>query len=145
MVLLHPSGMSQRATADEYHQRHPGQPRLSHHLTGDLLTRFKENGSAQDKPWTGRCISATGLANSVAVTAKVTASSNALYGKSQESAIGRSSVRRIFQRHKFHPYKAQIVQELHGDDTRLEFCEWFPQTREQQSTLEADIFSCDEA
>jgi hypothetical protein len=37
--------------------------------------------------------------------------------------------------------------ELHGDDTdrRLEICEWFSQTLEQQNTLEADIFFSDEA
>jgi hypothetical protein len=39
------------------------------------------------------------------------------------------------------------MQELHGDDTdsRLEFCELFSQTREQQNTLEADILFSYEA
>jgi hypothetical protein len=98
MVLLHASGMSQRATADESHQCHPGKPRPSHHLTGNLLTHFTENGSEQDKPRTGCPISATGLANSVAVTTKVIASPQRSIRKiAQESAIGRSSVHRILQ------------------------------------------------
>jgi hypothetical protein len=134
MVLLHASGINERATEDEYHQRHPWQPRPSLHLTGDL-TCIKENGSVQDKPRTGCPRSATGLAK------KVTASPQCSTQKiAQESAIGRSSVHHILQWHKFHPYKTHIVQELHGDDTDrcLEFCEWFSQTWEQLNTLEVD-------
>jgi hypothetical protein len=52
MIFLHALGMSRRETADEYHQRYPGQPQPSHHLIGDHLTGFKENGSVQDKPRT---------------------------------------------------------------------------------------------
>jgi transcriptional regulator of acetoin/glycerol metabolism len=116
MDILHASDMSQSVTADKYHQHHPGQPRSSHHLIGDL-TCFKENGSMQDKPCTGCPRSTTGLANSVAVTAKVTASPQRSIRKiAQESAIDRSSVHRILQQHKFHPYKTHIVQELHSDN-----------------------------
>jgi hypothetical protein len=87
MVLLHASGMSQRAIADGYHQRHPGQPRPSHHLIDDHLTRFKESGSVQDKPRTGRPRSATGLVNCVAVTAKVAASPQRSMRKSRRELL----------------------------------------------------------
>jgi hypothetical protein len=108
MVLLYASGMSQRAKVDEYHQCYPGQPQPSHHLIGNLLTRFKENENVQEKPRTPGSV--TGSANSVAVTAKMTASPQRSTTKvAQESVVGRSSVHRTLQRHKFHPYKTRRV------------------------------------
>jgi hypothetical protein len=142
MVLLHASGMSQRDSG----RLSPAPSRATTTFPSPdwcPSPPLKERGSVQDKPRTGRPRSATGLTNSVSVTTKVTASPQRSIRKiAQESAIGRSSVHRILQRHKFHPYKTHIMQELHGDDTdrRMEICKWFSETREQQNTLEADIF-----
>jgi hypothetical protein len=146
MVLLRASGMSHRATADEYYQRHPGQPRPSHHLIGDLLARFTENGSVQDKPRAGRPRSAIGLANSVTVTAKVAVSPNAPYVKSRRKVLSVEVLSTGYFSGTNSTHTKHIVPELHGNDTdrRLEFCEWFSQTREQQNTLEADIVFSDE-
>jgi hypothetical protein len=47
-------------------------------------------------------------------------------GISSETGISKSSVGRILQQHKYHPYHLELHQELHGDDfeNRVAFCEW---------------------
>jgi hypothetical protein len=88
VVLLHASGMSRRASAEEHQQRRPGQPRHSHHLTdGRLLTRFKDSGSVRDETRSGRPRSATVSAKCRLSPQKWVLDSDAPSGKSSRNVL----------------------------------------------------------
>lgn len=63
---------------------------------------------------------------------------------SRELDISKSSVSRIIQNHKFHPYHIQLLQNLEGDDfnKRSEFCDWaLNKIQEQPDFFEFVMFS----
>jgi len=64
----------------------------------------------------------------------------------QETRIPKSSVERILQAEKFHPYKPIIVQKLNENDypRRLEFCNWYLQKCQEDEGFWSKVLWTDE-
>jgi transposase len=54
VLLSGPQGWTQRQVADEFNGRHPERNPITHNPVGKLVKKFKETGSAVDKPRVGR-------------------------------------------------------------------------------------------
>jgi transposase len=119
---------SYRDVAAEFNRLHPARPPLQHTTLQRLITRFKSIGRADDLPRSGRPHIATGEEACTAVLASLTHTPRQSLRKlSHHCGISTTSVYRICKKYRFHPYKVQLTQELHGDDMdrRMEFCEWY--------------------
>ncbi|KAK2579905.1 hypothetical protein KPH14_007585 [Odynerus spinipes] len=67
-------------------------------------------------------------ANQNAVLAAVTANPQISISRiARNMGIHRSTVHKILQSHKFHPYRVNLVHDLHGEDfnSRIRSCNWF--------------------
>ena len=112
----------------ELFQKKFGAERLPHrNCVSALLHKFKETGSVQDKPKTGRpkVVTDTVLQN---VTNKLQRSPRkSLRRLSQETRISLTSTHRAVHQLKFFPYKVHVVHELKPQDSekRVLFCRWF--------------------
>ena len=111
----------------ELFQEKFGAERLPHrNCVSALLQKFKETGSVQDKPKTGRpkVVTDTVLQN---VTNKLQRSPRkSLRRLSQVSRISLSSTHREVHQLKFFPYIVHVVHELKPQDSekRVLFCRW---------------------
>lgn len=113
-----------RAAARAFNEIHPDKF-IRHQYVIKLMQKFMETGSVENKkrqperPIINEPVE-------VAVLGHVAMDNNqSLNQLSQASGVSTSSVWRILKKHKFHPYKIKLVQELNEDDNdrRLEFCE----------------------
>lgn len=110
--------------AQIFNERHPDK-HLSGKIVRELVAKFRETGSVMNK----KRQSAHPVVNEpieVLVLGQV-AMDNTLSTRklASETGVSRTSVQRILKKHKFHPYKIRLLQELNEDDfdRRLEFCE----------------------
>ena len=143
-IILLCGHLSTRAAADKFNADNPGR-NVNQSTVSRLLQKFKTSGSVHDLHRSGRPSSVTNDGTATAVVGKLVISPKKSIRKlSQECGISRGSIHRILQKHKFHPYKVQLVQELHEDDAdrRMEFCDWMLQ--QPISFIESVMFS-DEA
>lgn len=90
-----------------------------------LVSKFRTTFSVKDAPRSGRPCVTTEEAQ-VAVLASVAVNPHAsVRSTALEVGISKNSVHRVLKKHKFHPYKIQLHQEINDDDPdrRLQFCE----------------------
>lgn len=117
---------SARAAARIFNTTHPGK-NATHKYVMELMQKFMETGSVGNRKHNPTRV-VNDEAMEVAVLGAVTLEDQqSLSQLSRATGVSRSSVFRILHKHKFHPYKIKLVQELHEDDSdrrrRLEFCE----------------------
>lgn len=65
----------------------------------------------------------------------------------RETRLSKTSILRIFKKHKYHPYHVSLHQELHGDDfrNRVEFCRWALHQIKNNRRFIASVFFTDES
>lgn len=141
-IILLSGHLSTREVAERFNDDHPGR-NINHSTVTRLIQKFKESGSVHDLPRSGRPATATDVKTATSVVGTLLISLKKSIRKlSQECGLSRASVHRILKRHKFHPYKVQLVQELHEEDKdrRMEFCEWMLQNPDNfiQSVMFSD-------
>lgn len=145
IILLCGVQQSFRDIAVSFNNKNPNR-HVDHSTVRRLLTKFKDTGSVND---IHRCpsLSVSGDDNATYVLGVLQNSPKKSVRKlSQETNVSKSSIHRILQKHKFHPYKMQLSQELQPDDSdrRLEYCEWLLQRPFLEDFVENIMFS-DEA
>lgn len=131
-------------TALAFNERHPGR-NVSHVYVRDLVRKFQETGSVANKRRQGPKI----LDEEMQVEVLGQVANNPEVSTRQLASItgiSRTSVRRVLKRHKFHPYKMKILQELGDDDPdrRIQFCETMTDKIQQEPTLTKNICFSDE-
>lgn len=113
-----------RATARVFNEMHPDKF-VGHQYVLKLMQKFMETGSvANKKHQPERRIINEPV--EIAVLGHVAMDNNQSLNKlSRASGVSTSSIWRIKKKHKFHPYKIKLLQELNEDDNdrRLQFCE----------------------
>ncbi|XP_076041561.1 uncharacterized protein LOC143025561 isoform X2 [Oratosquilla oratoria] len=138
LVLLYAKdGASSRSVADIFNVKYPNRQPVTQRTVSKILNRFKETGSVHDRSRSGRRTTATDPETSAQICRHVERSPHKSLKKvSQETG-------RILSSNHFHPYKVQLVHELHGDDMdcRKEYCEWFVEQRQ----MEKHVLFSDEA
>jgi hypothetical protein len=118
---------STRAVAAEFNERHPDRHPVSHVSVAQLFTRFMVTGSVADRPRSGRPVTETDEATSVAVlTTFAKSPTGSTRRLSMECGVNRRSIGRVLKEHRWHPYKLQMQHHMSEDDRdrRVQFCEW---------------------
>ena len=141
---------SYRKVADMFNAefRRPLQPRLAQKTVGKTVSRFMRYGTVKDRPKSGRPKEVTDHESSLNVALSfVENPRTSLRQVSVETGVSRSSVLRIMQLAKFHPYKVKLVQELNEDDfdRRLEFAELMMNRIDDRPNFLNEIVFSDEA
>jgi len=109
---------SVRAVAAEFNERHPDRHPVSHVSVAQLFTRFMETGSVADRPRSGRPVTETDEATSVAVLATFAKSpTRSTRRLSMECGVNRRSIGHILKEHRWYPYKLQMQHHMSEDDT----------------------------
>lgn len=110
-----------------YAQRFPERNHPKKDVFQRLLNQFQESGSVCYKKPIIRKPVTEDDENVFRVIGSVIENPNISQNKiSANTDISQASISRILKKHKFHPYKIQLCQELYGTDfaNRIEFCMW---------------------
>ena len=119
--------LSCRKIAAVFNENHADRPHIAHTTVLDLINRFKKTGSVHDLPRSGRSSISNDDETATAVLGELIISPMKSTRKlAQQTGVSRRCIQKILKVNHFHPYKVQLVQELHGDDyeRRMKFCEW---------------------
>lgn len=116
-------GRCARRTAEVFNNRNPN-CNVSHRYILDVVAKFNETGSVGNKKRANRRVLNEDAQVEILGTF-VAEPTNSLRTVARLTGMSHETVRRALQLHKYHPYKMQILQELHEDDfdRRIEFCE----------------------
>lgn len=109
-----------------FNETYPERNPISKSTVYCTVERFHRTGSIKEKPRTGRPTISTNDEKVLQVLLTVTENEhNSVRKIAQETDISKSSAHQILKRHKYHPYKMKLVQELSDDDfnRRMEFCD----------------------
>lgn len=146
ILLCGREGYSQRDVAAEFNQRHPEREPVSHSTVGRLLAKFKSTGSVHDASRSGRpCTTAD---TEEVILAKVAASPRKSTRRtSMELGIPRTTLRRVLKKHRWHPYKLQLLHHMTEDDPdrRMEMCDWFLRKLDDNAQFLSTVMFSDEA
>ena len=118
------------------------------HCVVALMKKFKQTGSVQDRPRSGRpsVINNEALQN---VTNKLDRSRHKLLRRLlQEVGMSLTSTYRAVKKQKFFPFKVSVIHELKTQDTekRVIFCRWYQQFIDMNGeNILNDTFFTDEA
>jgi transposase len=149
MVLLYGDNHnSLRDVANIFHFRHPDRPKPSPNAISETVTRFKETGNVNDKARSGRPKTSLSEDKIIDVLAMFTRSPVKSVRKgAAEAGISKSSVYQILKKHKWHPFKVHLIQELNDDDfdRRLQFCTWAQEHIDNDEHFGKNIIFSDEA
>ena len=146
ILLCGREGFSNRDVAAEFNLRHPEREPVSHTTVGRLLRKFQATGSVADAPRSGRPRTPEDVVEGV--LAKVAASpKKSIRRTSLEVGVPRSTVADILKKHKFHPYKLQVLHHMSDDDPdrRVEMCDWFLAQLEEDPQFLSKVMFSDEA
>lgn len=92
-----------------------------------LLNQFRESGSVSyKKPITKKPVTED-EDNVFSVVGAVIENPNISQNQiSENTNVSQASISRILKKHRFHPYKIKLFQEMYGNDfdKRIEFCMW---------------------
>lgn len=118
-------GLSHREIANQMNDKYSGL-NIVHSTVGKIIRKFKETGSVLDKQRSGRP-SLDDDTKTVLLAKVVSSPTNSLRKNSSELSIPKSTIHKVLQLEKFHPYKLQLLHNLNDDDfdRRSEMCEWF--------------------
>ena len=125
ILLCGREGATNRSVAETFNSKHEGM-NVSQSSVGRLLLKFKETGSVHDKERSGR--PRISDETRTAILDKVEQSpKKSVRRSSREINVPRSTMQKIVKEEHFHPYKLQILQMLHEDDSdrRVEMTTWF--------------------
>lgn len=123
-------------------QRHPREETFR-----NLLDRFLNTGSVE-YPKRERKRTVSNEENEFSVLVSVTEDPyTSTRQLSRDIAISRTSVRRILNKHKFHPYHMQLHQELQPEDfrNRTNFCQWMQAKLNEDPIFPQKILFTDES
>ena len=141
-------GRSARAVARDFNERHPQHAPVSHVAVAQLLRKFEETGTVEDRRRSGRPRTATDEGTATAVLASfVKSPQRSTRRLSGECHVSQTSICRVLKTHKWHPYKLQLQQHLSEDDPdrRLQFCEWAVEQLRQDPNFAMHMLHSDEA
>lgn len=118
---------SYQEVADLFNETYPdrGIP-ISKSTVQKTVIRFQRTGKVEDEARSGRPKTATNDEEALNVMLSVVESPETSTRKlGHQEEMSRRSVQRILNKHKYHPYKMRLVQELSEDDfdRRVEFCD----------------------
>jgi len=148
IVLLYgENNRNASATRRAFVNKYPEYANITLTTITRIVGKFVDSGSVLNISNPGRPRTATSFSNRFDCLIAVNRSPNhphSLRKIGQELGISTSSVFRIMKEEKYHPYKIQIVQGLHGEDEdhRKEFCEW---VLNKEEGFEKNIIFSDEA
>lgn len=117
---------SYEETRQIFNQRFPQRPPISKSVVEKTVKRFLETGSVQDRPRSGRPLTANSPEKTEEVLLTYVENPRTSTRKAaQATDTDKRSVGRILKKHHYFPYKCQSVQELkEGDyEKRVEYCE----------------------
>ena len=148
MVLIYGECQRNAQLAErEYQRRFPDARHPDWRTIVDVVQRLRDHGRFH-RPRPGRTRTATDPEHEVDVLAAFEADPHAsTRAVAEESGLSTTSVWRIVNRQKFHPYRVHLIQDLHGDDNmrRQEFCLFFQIQMERQPDFLDHLFMCDES
>jgi transposase len=149
VIQLHGNGqITHKAVLQLFAQRYPNRPPPSQSAISKLLKKFRQTGSVEDRPRTGRRKTATGPESTKKVVATVGVNGRTSVRKlAKQLDLSRSSVHKILKATKFFPYKYQAHQKMERDDTarRSDFCQAMIELINNDPTLLRRILFSDEA
>lgn len=134
-------------TCDVFHQRYPEKPMPNKKLLRRILENLKSNGAFKSNIKKDRPITENEN-NNVMVLAYFNAyPRNSINDAVRDIGLNWSSIQRILNRNKFHPYKIKIVQHLKETDfaKRTEFCEWLWLRQQENNNFLNTIIWSDES
>jgi transposase len=149
LIFLYARCTNYQETANAFANAFPNSPKPSSSTVMRLIKKFRNTGSVNNAPKSGRPNLATGDDKTTDVLARVHAEpiGNSTRRISDEAGISKTSVLRILKKNKFHPYKMQILHALHpGDEARrFDFCNWIENWILVDPDLPNNIMFSDEA
>lgn len=107
-----------------YNAEHP-QRQVCRRYMRDLVRKFETTFSVKDAPRSGKPQSLNDEQKLDVLVDQIENPSQSVRQTGEKHGISKDTVQRLLKKHKFHPYKIKLVQELNEDDydRRLEFCE----------------------
>lgn len=122
--LYYQNGSSYNCAAQRFNEAHAG-ANVHRTYVQRLLQKFTATGSVCNRKHDRQC-QVTNEEMEVVILGEVEANKQqSVRALAQNVNISRTSVHRILHKHKYHPYRFQLVHELNEDDSdrRLQFCE----------------------
>lgn len=147
IVLLCGENVPYRDVAYIFNRRHPGR-NIHFSTVGRILKTFKETGSVDNrfkKPHNPIKYNEEEQLN-VCLSVVENGKTN-IRSISEDTGVGRETVRRILHKNKFHPYKPKFIHTLKARDfdIRVGFSFWFQGERENDIAFPYRILWTDEA
>lgn len=145
IILLFGQIRTYQGTARQFNEIHPERT-VSRTAVTDLVEKFQRTGSVMDDSRVGRPpveeVIEEGVLAQISVNPQQSARAVA-----RSHNLTRWSVQKTLKKHKFHPYKIKLVQELIEDDfdRRLQFCEIMTDRIISGQLLTFNILFTDEA
>lgn len=122
-------GSNARAAERLWHERYPNRFSHSYNVFIRLSNRIKNEGIVQPHHNKGKKIRRRVRDDRSAdiVASTIIQPHDSLRRRERDSGVSKSTIIRIFQELKFHPYRMILHQALSDNDgqLRLEFCDWF--------------------
>lgn len=149
IVLIHGDNYSTcRETAEIFNTRHP-EKNINYSTVAKILRSFKQSGSVQSKYQVTHRRNVTGNEdNELDIVLSVVENPKMPLSQRQtELNVSDRSIRRVFKRHKFKPYKPQKIHTLKERDldARLDFAFWFQGGIEDDGNFSQKILYSDES
>jgi transposase len=142
------SGKTLRTVNAAFRKEFPDVPIPTWQAIYQLAKKFDETGSVEDAPRSGRPRMVSTEENSELVSETFRSNPQLTQRRaSNELGIARRSLGRIMSDLGLRPYRPRLLQALNEDDPdrRLEFCEWFLNSVEEDPNLPDQILWTDEA
>lgn len=137
-----------REVTEEFNHKYPEREPITVSAVWKIVVKFRETGSVQDKPWSGRPRTATNEDTATLILMSTLKSPmKSTRCLLNECRVSQGSVVCIFQMHKWHPYKIHMVQNLSEDDSDrcVEFYEWALDQVNSNPDFSSSILFSDEA
>ncbi|KAL7855648.1 hypothetical protein AOLI_G00192520 [Acnodon oligacanthus] len=147
-VILMSGECSCRIIAADFNNRHPVRPPISHRTVASLIIKFRETGTVDDNPRSGRPMTATDEETSTMLLAAFAKSPRLSTRRlAAECGVSQSSLVWILHTKKWHPFKIQLQKKLSEDDPDrcVEFCTWALDQHQRDPAFAQGILFGDEA
>ena len=121
---------------------------IKRETVADIIDRFEENGTVDDKKRSGRPAIARTPENKAAVKSVFSNDpTTSTRRAASELGISRRSIQRMLSDLHLHPYRPRLVQQVNDDDPdrRIEFCEKLLAMIEEDNSILDNIIWTDEA
>ena len=112
ILLCGREGYTHSDVAREFNCNHPEREEVARSTVNRLLQKFKATGSVADAPRSGRPSTSTAEIEETVLAKMCASPKKSLRRTSMEVNVPKTNVYRILKKHKFHPYKMQVLQSL---------------------------------